>query len=206
MQGEYMQTMLRSVLVAILVLTSIQSAWAIGFGAYFEYGNVFDATLEDDGFDFDYDEDHFGAGLSVDTNVASDKLFNYRLDLGYQRVEQDFHSGPGLDGDGLVLDNAFGFGVLRNENVRLWIGPGVRLSFDFFDSKGFDGFDFGIGAGPVIGLNIHTGDLVSLGVTGGYQVSYVRSVDDGSGPDLDGYEQLAFLKLHTLFRIGGDSY
>ena len=193
---------LSAILVAILISSSVESAGALGFGPYFEYGRVVDGWASDSGFDFDYDENHFGAGLSLDTSVTDRRLFNYRLDLGYQRVAQDFDHGGSIDGDGLVIDNAFGFRLLRNEKVRLWLGPAVRLSFDFFESHGVDAFYFGIGAGPVIGLNVHTGDLVSLAFTTGYQLSYVHG--DYDGGDANGYEQLIFFKLHTFFRFNGD--
>lgn len=196
--------MRRSILIlaAILTWASVETASAIGFGPYFEYGRVVDGWGSEDGFDFDYTENHFGGGLSLDTNVATRSLFNYRLDLGYQRVEQDFDDGGEFDGDGLVIDNAFGFRLFSNDAVRLWMGPGVRLSFDFFDSNGLDAFDFGIGGGPVIGLNVHTSDLVSLAFTTGYQISYVHS--DYDYGDSDGYEQLIFFKLHAFFRFNED--
>lgn len=199
------------ILLALVValLTPIQDAHATGLGFYAEYGNVFDGKLENTVLgDVDYDEDHFGGGFSVDTNVAADRLFNYRLDVGYQHVEGDYGLYGKTDGDGIVLDNAFGFGVLRNERVRVWLGPAVRFSFDFFDDVPvFDNvFKFGVGLGPEIGVNLHTGDLVSIGLTTGYQFRYVLAVPDGSFSNQDGYEHMGFIKMHVLFRLGGDDF
>lgn len=191
-------------LVVTVLLAFAPSAWATGLGLYFEYGNVPDGQFDMSFGDLNYEEDNFGTGFSVDTNVATDSVFNYRLDVGYQRVQQDLGRFGTTNSDGLVLDNAFGFGVFRNEHVRLWIGPSVRLNFDFFD--GADAFDFGVGAGPAIGLNIHTGDLISLGITTGYHFSYAVFVVDGSATGLEGYESLLFLKFHLLFRTSGDRF
>src|SRR5437870_4786207 len=120
--------------LAVLVIATVQDARATGLGLYFEYGNVFDGQLDHTiAGDVDFDEDHFGGGFSFDTNVAADNLFNYRLDVGYQKVEGDYGPFGDVDGDGIVLDNAFGFGEFRSDRARVWIGPAVRLTFDFFD-------------------------------------------------------------------------
>lgn len=196
-------------MLVVVVLASVQDARATGLGLYFDYGNVFDGQLDDTiAGDIDYDEDHFGGGFSFDTNVAADKLFNYRLDVGYQHVEGEYGAFGDLDGDGFVLDNAFGFGVFRSDLARVWIGPAVRLSFDFFDNVPVfdDVFKFGVGVGPEVGVNLHTGDLVSIGLTGGYQIRYVVAEPDGSYSTEDGYEQMGFIKMHVLFRLDGDSF
>lgn len=196
--------------LAVSLLTPAPSALATGLGLYFEYGNVFDGQLDHTiAGDVDFDEDHFGGGFAFDTNVANDRLFNYRLDVGYQHVDGDYGPFGDLDGDGLVLHNAFGFGVFRNDRVRVWLGPAVRLSFDFFDEVPvFDNvFKLGVGLGPEVGINLHTGDLVSLGLTAGYQFRYVLAVpDDSAFSNEDGYEHMAFIKMHLLFRLSGDSF
>jgi hypothetical protein len=186
-------------LAALVVFASFDRAQANGYGVYFDYGNVFDAEVDN----FDYEEDQYGVGFSFDTNVATDRLFNYRLDAGYQHVEQDFGSFGTADSDGLAIENTFGFGVLRRNDLRLWVGPGIRASFDFFD--GTDSWDFGLGVGPTVGVNFHTGPNVSLGLSLGYQMSYVVAVID-SFDDQDGYEQRFFVKLTVLFRSADDHF
>ena len=197
--------MKRIVMAALLLAGLSTSAHANGYGFYFEYANIFDGEFTDSDFpDVDYEEDHYGVGFAFDTNVAADRLFNYRMNVGYQHVEGDY-DGFDDDGDGLSIDNAFGFGVFRNQNVRLWIGPAVRVSFDFFDDS--DSWDLGIGAGPEIGLNIHTGSRVSFGLTAGYQILYSLNVpDDDDLDEVDGYEQGVLVKLTMLFRSSDDYF
>lgn len=201
----------RSLLFSLMVplLAPAPDALATGLGLYFEYGNVFDGKLDHTiAGDVDFDEDHFGGGFSVDTNVAQDRLFHYRLDVGYQHTDGSYGPFGSLNGDGLVLHNAFGFGIVRNEHVRVWLGPAVRLSFDFFDDVPVfdDVFKFGVGLGPELGVNLHTGDLVSIGLSGGYQFRYVLAVPDGPYSNEDGYEHMAFLRMHVLFRLTGDRF
>ena len=184
---------------ALLLLAT--SAHAYGFGVFFVFAYVFDSQLVTIAGDIDYDEDHFGAGLTFDTNVANDKLFNYRLNFGYEHVEGEYN-GFDDDGDGFFIDNAFGFGVVRTNRIRFWIGPAVRMSFDWFNDS--DVFDYGVGVGPEVGINLHTGTIASIALTGGYQILYVLSVPDGPGDDEDGYEQLAFIRLDVLFRSQSD--
>ena len=196
-------------LAVAALFAPVQDARATGLGLYFEYGNVFGGQLDQTiGGDLDFDEDQFGGGFSVDTNVAADRLFNYRLDVGYHRVEGEYGTFGDLDGNGLVLHNSFGFGVFRNHRVRVWLGPAVRLNFDSFDDVPIYGdvFKFGVGVGPEVGINLHTEDSLSIGLTTGYQIRYVLAVPDGSSSNEDGYEHMAFIKLHVLFRLGGDSF
>jgi hypothetical protein len=195
--------MKKVLMTAILVLAFAPGARAAGYGGYFEYARAFDSKFTSNSLgDLSYDEDHYGLGFCFDTNVAQDLLFNYRLSVGYQHVEGDY-SGLKQDGDGFNIDNAFGFGIVRNNNVRVWIGPGVRLGFDFFN----DSYDFAIGAGPEIGVNFLNASQVSIGLTAGYQIAYNINVPDNSHfDDVDGYEQIAFAKLVVLFRTGDDLF
>ena len=163
--------MKRTALAALLVFALVPDARAAGYGAYFEYANVFDGkftnvSVDDfnfhDSIDVDYTEDHFGVGFTFDTAVASDRLFNYRASVGYQHVDAKYEGFENEDGNGISIDNAFGFGIVRNSRMRLWVGPAVRLSMDFFNPDDFDDyFDFGIGAGPEIGFNLHVNDRLS---------------------------------------------
>ncbi|HXC49550.1 MAG TPA: hypothetical protein VN634_01580 [Candidatus Limnocylindrales bacterium] len=228
--------MKRTLMTVLLALAVVPNARAAGYGAYFEYANVFDGKFTNgcDGCDFngdsdiDYEEDHYGVGFTFDTAVAMDKLFNYRLSVGYEHVSADYKVkidgakfSSDEDGDGIAVDSAFGFGLVRNSRMRLWIGPAVRLSTDFFTPSGYsDYFDFAIGAGPEIGLNFHVNDRISLGMTAGYQILYSLSVTDDNSSycdghghcydydydSIDGYEQMAFIKLVMLFRTADDIF
>jgi len=121
--------------LSLVCILGISSASALGLGVYYNQGWG-DGEIEDDDWDSDYDwdyddDDGFNfkfdtesdyktrmIGVMLDTNVARDSLFNYRLNISLDENEINF--GRFKDKlDGYVMDHTFGFGVLRNQNVRL---------------------------------------------------------------------------------------
>ncbi len=77
------------VIAAVCFLTPTTSE-AVGYGAYFEYGHG-TGHVEPVGGDIEFDENKYGFGFALDTNVAKNSLFNYRLNIGYQRKNRDFN-------------------------------------------------------------------------------------------------------------------
>jgi hypothetical protein len=70
-----------------------------------------------------------GGGLILDTNLAYDRIFNYRLKLGGEQnsVEREAE----IKMTRLSMDHVFGFGVVRTRSVRLWFGPQIGLSYSW---------------------------------------------------------------------------
>jgi len=64
------------------------------------------------------------------------------------------------------------------------------------------------GVGPVIGVNFHLGDRLSVGLDGGYHYMYTVRVDDRSAFDdvLDNGQHLGFVRLTVLLRSKGDRF
>jgi len=167
-----------SILIALLASLTPGTALATGFGAYFEYGHDWTAgggqlgnaaTLSGNSpaFRAAFDRNEFGIGFALDTNLAKDRVFNYRLDLGFHIDDWTNNAGPPFlgytNGYGLMWNNAFGFGVVRTENFRLWIGPAARMNVDYYSNANpflgnlADIVDFQVGVGPQIGFNTHLG-------------------------------------------------
>ena len=180
---------------------TVPVAYATGMGLYFSAGlgeSEFDeewsgniwADLNTKG-----DSNTFGGGLVFDTAVAKNKLFNYRLNIGYEKLEYKadsiFNDTANTDITDstqdyqlyfhrVVLDNTFGFGVVRNKNWRLWIGPQIRLGYQWGNGNmlteplamelELDGFLYGIA--PVVGANIHIAKAVSIGFDSGYRFNF----------------------------------
>ena len=82
-------------------------AWSGGIGANFTYGRS-EGKVDDTGNFFpniNTSANHYEVGLSFDTNLASDRLFNYRINANLQFVNQRLNQRSvkvGLDGAGFA--------------------------------------------------------------------------------------------------------
>ena len=220
-------------MIAISTLFCAGPSLAFGVGAYFEYlhgDGELDSNLTSlfSGInDAEFEADKFGVGFALDTNLAQNRLFNYRLMIGYQKTNRDFDAVanvplPGsvftlgnLDAHGFSFNSAFGFGLLRRPHLRLWAGPAIRLGVDVFDTNNddIDLVDFSAGGGPVVGLNFHAGQHLTIGLTAGYQYLYVGEIlrldlpgsEDGA-ETFDGHEHIAMANITFFFRSSGDQF
>lgn len=162
-------------------------------------------------------EEHscYGGGILLDTAVAKDKLLNYRLGIGYDR---NTHYSYTLDLklNRIIISNTFGFGIIRHDDMRLWLGPQLRFSYNWgkieFDSiyvdrllssirgpiygKEKDNIKYGrIDFGIAIGANIQmTGDI-SLGFEFGPR-AFIGYGENRRCADM-GYVILPYRKSYT---------
>lgn len=161
-----------------------------------------------------------GAGFVLDTAVGEGR-FNYRLNFGYDNVIDSgsrFVTGPSMHR--IIISNAFGFGLIKTEKVRIWMGPEVGLSCQFNtyrDRKFFVIFQ----AGAVLGINLNAGNGFTFSVEfglrggGGPNMNYkmpIGSLRYGYGYGYPGYRTStnesgiakveSFARVAMLFRIG----
>ncbi|HEY6000653.1 MAG TPA: hypothetical protein VI078_15305 [bacterium] len=188
--------------LALLALVTVSlclptAARAVGIGVGVD---VKGGTLSLDEPDEDYDFKATGLNFVLDTNVAADRIFNYRLALGYEReTVEDGQGNRDLKIDRMVMTNTFGFGVVRTAPFRLWIGPQISLAYGYDSDFNGDFQDFGIGIGPALGVNFNLGPVVTLGLEAGYEFSgysWETDYDDGDGTR-NGFRGAAVL----LFRL-----
>ncbi len=180
---------------------------AVGNGFYMQMGSgTADWNAEDDNdrWRFDSDTSHFGAGYVMDTAAGSSRFFNYRLQLGYEKYTDTIkNSTSELKFNSFIIDQDFGFALVRNEAVRFWLGPELRIAFLGESSDSYDTSLFGIGTGPVIGIDFRTASNVTMGFKGGYlMMSYdgvARDYLDGNDIEYDVNEDLVFFNFSVLF-------
>ncbi len=211
-----MKNRYRVSLFGIIILCAL--AWsgtvqAAGLGLYAQGGGGSAEWEADDlgGFyDFDSDSVHWGVGILFDTNVAKDSLFHYRASFGYERAvhDPDNHFGD-IEFDSYVFDQDFGFGLYRSSKIRFWVGPELRLTYMSGEPDNADNLEFklfGVGVGPVAGVNFHISPNVSLGLKGGIlAIGYAGEVDDDTGfaddEDYEVSEGYAFVNVAIIFRF-----
>lgn len=160
----------------------------------------------------DVDLTRGGIGLILDTTVAKNKLFNYRLNIGYEAVEYDIDGGGIFETEGWFMAHDFGFGIIRKKNLRLWVGPELRFSFVEGEQETNSNNELHmltVGIGPVVGLNLNFGKLVSLALKVGALsiggAGYVENKAAAQDWDIEEKGTYTFLNVGLIFRIG-DKY
>ena len=179
-------------------------ASAIGLGLGIDMGSG-DADVTIDGLPAgtnDIETTDFG--FVLDTNLSGDSTFNYRLTLAAAGMEFKDTSFDSLNG--ITIVNDFGFGIVKNSNFRLWMGPELRLSWlDQTTDSGSELDLFSFGFGPVIGANFNIGSTVTLSLTGAYifhttNGEYYSSFS-GWWYDFESDGENLILGAHLLFRL-----
>lgn len=145
----------------------------------------------------------------LDTAVAKNRVFNCRLGLGFERKNYEDEDGDTLEIDNFVIENDFGFGVVRTPKIRFWLGPEIKIASGsgYVDTDLDEDVDdnlVSVGIGPVLGLNFHAGKLVTRGIkTGLLFESFVgrgehKTRDDAV--DFTGNDSYFFINFAIIFR------
>ncbi len=178
---------LKTFLFAVLcfIIIGAREASALGFGIYGQYktaspelnSNYIDPDPMLLGWEEDADATRnlFGLGLLIDTAVAKDKLFNYRLQLGVAFGSLSIDGTQYDKSIGLTeyhMYHSFGFGIVRTDGLRLWFGPQLGLgqargSYSYAGKSGMEYIETFASIGAVLGLNIHVSERASFGFSGG---------------------------------------
>jgi len=222
MFGSIMKS--RAMTIAIVALAFVvfesQAAHAFGWGPNFRYAYHAGTLTEVDDFDDIYiSANIFAIGVTLDTAVAMDRVFNYRLELDYEYMKAVVEPEAGGSFDyklqGLGLNNVFGFGFVRNRAMRVYAGPVVRFGAHKITDGKYDGFEIEFGGGGEIGINFHLGDSTSISTSFGYQaLAALEKTDEYDRPYNGGEIEYARLGLNhrvtlgvsVFFRSVGDTF
>jgi len=189
--------------VAVALFGLAGQSMAIGFGVYAE-GALGSGEFEYEPFGpFDVDAESKGFGLVYDSNLSYQRLFNYRLNIGYEHLELPADSGDALELDGWVITNTFGFALASRPESRWWAGPQIKLGG--FDGS-VNGSAFGdyklalLGVGLVAGVNIVTENL-TFSPSFGLMLNSYGGETNALGPvqDINADTTTGFLNVAVLF-------
>ncbi len=213
------------VFTAFLVLTGFASApaHAVGFGLF---GNFDGGKMIWDGYGAEFM--NFGGGFVLDTNLAMDSVFNYRLEFGFSNLRTPYEVKE-LDliktlifidlfnlpyrqektvtryENSLLMSTVhyFGFGVVRTKNVRFWLGPQLTIAGMLTNLTGLIA-----GMGFAMGLNFNIGDVFTLSFVGsgrfisGARVHTYKGTSYVSG----GYGGDGLITMAFIFRVPSDNF
>ena len=213
-------------LTSLIALPLSLSASGIGLYLPYSFGDTMDVTVSpENGTEFDQTTEYqstTGLGLVYDSSLGKDKLFNYRLGVEWMDRTIDTVSEPlgtrSCSGDAcdmfrLQVIQTFGFGLLRTEMVRLWIGPRINIGYNY-SSDEETGFtrtngNFELGIAPALGINLNFGRYFAIaadldyrfGVVGG---AYTYSPNGGveTVNSYGGNNTGATLRAYALFKFG----
>ena len=199
-----------AVLSVFIVFIGVTRVYALGLGPYVELGSGSgDWEVVDDSYDSSTSVDISSAGFGfvLDTSPRDSKVFNYRLNVGFERHDVEFPSGATIELDGLSVDNTFGFSVVRNRNVRFWIGPQIRLAYYTGDRGNVDYSIAAFGIGPVLGVYFAMGPAATISLSGGIRILgyageeeylYYNSYEDNTS-DITFTGGMGFFNVSVLF-------
>ena len=225
--------------MALLGVTSLtaNTAHAGGYGLYAEFEHAWTSSngylaFNNDKINRDFDDSMGGVGFLYDSNVATDTLMNYRVRVGYRagkrnwnkkqtvtfarrRDQEDPLDGPSTfkqDSEtvqGLTFNQTVGFGLIRRPEYRVWMGPTMRVSVDWYGATtNLDIVDVSVGGGPEIGVNYHLSDRMSATASFSYNFMYFGEYFETAGHDkrFDGSQHLLTLSVGFLFRTEFDLF
>ncbi len=191
------------------------NAHASGFGGYVGYAHT-TGTVEQEagGPDLDHENNLVDFGFVFDTNLARDRTFNYRLNLGLQIGEREYSvsGSPAKLKEktaGFSVNNSFGFGIVRTETMRVWLGPSIRIGLDgCTNCSGYDSLFVSAGAGGNVGVNFNIGERLTISPSFGYQYMYGANVwdDDFETSSVEGGQHHVSFLVNVLFRRSGDRF
>jgi hypothetical protein len=201
------------VMALLIIPLAATSAHAVGVGLYVSSGSG-DSDIDTGPYwwsvtnSANADLKLGSVGLVIDTNLSGDRTFNYRFELGKEDYTWEPITGGETKLKGTAMSHDFGFGVIRTDLIRFWMGPEIKLT-KINDDAGGKNYDmFGFGFGIVIGLNINIKGPVTIGLKGGFLNQTMNgdvTFDSGSGfitDDISSDDTVSFLNAAVIFRFG----
>jgi opacity protein-like surface antigen len=116
--------------VCVVMMATVAMAFGIGGYATFGGGNtLYDVNKYELASTRSYDSNNLaiGGGLIMDSNLAYDRVFNWRMKISGEQLIVDREAEMKLSR--VHMSHTFGFGVVRTQMVRFWLGPAFGGSY-----------------------------------------------------------------------------
>jgi hypothetical protein len=172
-----------AIAVALAGVAAPAGAASVGFYGTYGAGDASGDldTWEGNGWDWDRDTEHVGAGFALETPTGLYR-FSYRLGIGWERIDAEGENGrPDSTLEGLVIDNDLTYDLFASPVSRFWIGPELRLGFfngSLNEAGSGDRSFFAAGIGPVLGFDLALGPSAALSWKIGYLYTWYYGDND----------------------------
>ena len=229
--------------VALILVCSLftgTAAYAGGWGPFFSWGRdwpkvgfpslVTNEVVDDlpaelreaasvllDQAAIDLSLDHYTVGVQYDSAPSRDKLFNFRIAIGFDFAADgsiESFTGFGATGNpdidavlqegmdianvvvgktssyGGTMQMSFGFSLVRTSLLKWWFGPGLRINGNYYE-PGVPYVDHAAtleaGGGIDTGVNFHIGNFMSLCIAAGFHWNAFGLAGGTTGFDSGGF-------------------
>ncbi len=223
--------------------------WGRGWPSIGVPDAVKDIAPEFKGLDIDLMHDHFTFGYLYDSASTPEDRFGWRFNFGVDIAVTHFDGmsgAPDLGGIGVGFDDmasnlydatgygfaakyAYGFGIVRTDRMRVWVGPSVRLNVDYVDQKSESfqqealsvdmdpwGIIMSVGGGIEGGIRYDIASDVSLDFSTGFHYNFFGYYEDMNlkvngesvGSDnsfFTGTEPFVFVEIALRFDFSGNT-
>lgn len=160
---------------------------------------------------FDYGQS-YGIGFVLDNNLGKDKLVNSRFNIEYisQNLSNtDFTGIPDETYSKWNMASTLGFGVVRTQHLRFWIGPRFNVGFKNYDTpSGSTREDFQIfyGIAAATGLNYNINKHLSIGIEADYRFQFgvgeISSTTSSTGTSYTMSDTGIDGRVYVMYRYG----
>ena len=161
-----------SIAAAVAILTPVM-AFAGGIGLVIPVGLGYSETIDGKyGGTLDRDVGSYvGFGIAFDNNLGKDVLVNKRTVIEYsnQSIKYDDYDYGFTTWN---IATFYGFGVIRNENMRLAIGPRINVQYAYSNKTEYDDAEIGIGIAPAVSFNWNINKALTLSADIDYKFQY----------------------------------
>ena len=186
-------------LVAVVSAGSAGRAEAVvAMGPYLDFSSG-NGTFkwDSDNKDFDVDMNSGAFGFALDSSKGDQSNFSYRLNVGIERQNLKDQSDVNMKMGGGVLENVFAFAMIRQPEMRWWVGPLLRIGYYGGESDEYHNTDgdrcktesnlVEFGVGVATGINLKIGPHIYLAPSAG--VRFIGVAGTGTIKNLDLHSQ-----------------
>lgn len=179
---------------SLLAFSAVRAEAKVAMGPYLDLGSGSGSfEWDSDSFSFDVDSSCGAVGFALDSTASEISPYNYRLNIGLERQKQKDDYGETMDMGGLVIENVFGFALMRDRGLHWWAGPLLRIGFykgetdTYYGSSGdryqldTDLLEFGVGVAT--GINVRVGPHTVLSPSAG--IRFIGASGTGTIKNLD---------------------
>ena len=156
------------IILTVLLFSSLLRAVSFGFSVpvgIIDHEDLSYGSFGEESYLYDY---QYGTGLGIvlDTNVAQQKTFGYRVALEYTTghlKSTNREEVTSLKRDKYDIVHTFAFGVVQEPKFKWWVGPRINIQYEKTSGSGVTYQNsWGFGVAAATGVNYKVAKRIAL--------------------------------------------